>query len=745
MSLPYWITGTETEKYIWTRVTIPAGKHAILYIRKKEGYSPIEPKRVINGLVGCWHFDEGQGNVVYDSSGYGNNVTLYGTYEWVTDNGNTCIYFSNGYGLTQNSITLGDDPFTFIVKVKYPNDASISSNTAVISNYSGYYTHKYAGIHVYSGLKLRFCIRHYDDSSSRAYIMSDIINKNQWYFVVGKRDTTKIYLYLNGELVGTKSCTHVRDVDNNRSIAIGGGHYGRNIKCYVGYAMIFNKALTEEEIQDLYNNYGIGDCDGKCYVFDKTFVSRIVDNVIQIQNIKQTDSNTWKIVLYNPTNEDIIDGTIKIPGNDIVTSINESLEIVQRSVFGYWIDSNLNIWVLPSIKPGQSITFTIKPNNECFPESWIFDYLKTSIDPNKWFVNCNFIPDIDGITITKGYIEANIDVTGQIVDLVFDLNWPYRHVPILKIGNKILVKYNNGQLDFYLHYDVDPNTPTFTYKLLDLENTLYIRTLDGNKPLKPGILKLRYKGKSGHPSNHEGFINDYDYSTLHIKEVVNSIYHPRSWAYDCQNELYTCILDIWNQCNVNFGIDGDDAVEYEIINLHNPNERIIKGWYGGHGFRGSPQAISNVTLKPGKYLVIVRQEEDYGSEGVIFYWKYQNEPEWHVFSVDNAPGYVYTWIPTDDKAKTREFIEYARVDLENPEIVTRIPRTESICRLIFDFTSGLDIYVNDVHVYSQLEPYNDLNGIVLGHPDNGTTYTKYYNIKVYPKLQYSVNPILRNF
>ena len=40
MSLPYWIEDTGSNKYIWTKVTIPAKKSIVLYIRKKEGYSP---------------------------------------------------------------------------------------------------------------------------------------------------------------------------------------------------------------------------------------------------------------------------------------------------------------------------------------------------------------------------------------------------------------------------------------------------------------------------------------------------------------------------------------------------------------------------------------------------------------------------------------------------------------------------------------------------------------------------------
>ena len=39
-------------------------------------------KRIIGGLVGAWKFDEGSGNIAYDSSGNNNHGTIYGA-TWV--------------------------------------------------------------------------------------------------------------------------------------------------------------------------------------------------------------------------------------------------------------------------------------------------------------------------------------------------------------------------------------------------------------------------------------------------------------------------------------------------------------------------------------------------------------------------------------------------------------------------------------------------------------------------------------
>jgi len=200
-----------------------------------------------------------------------------------------------------------------------------------------------------------------------------------------------------------------------------------------------------------------------------------------------------------------------------------------------------------------------------------------------------------------------------------------------------------------------------------LDSPFFVKMFDGQLyKVQPGILKLRYAGKSGHPSDHNGLLLDFNYKTLYTKEVVANIQHPSSDQYNYQDEMYVCILEVQSQRDVTFGIDGDDAVEYEIIRLSDFSTIALNGYYGGHGFAGSPQAILDVTLDPGKYLLIVRQEEDWGGEGVIFYWKYQGETTWKVFGFDNAPGIVYTWIPDDSYVKAFEFIKTAGLDQNEP-------------------------------------------------------------------------------
>ena len=247
-----------------------------------------------------------------------------------------------------------------------------------------------------------------------------------------------------------------------------------------------------------------------------------------------------------------------------------------------------------------------------------------------------------------------------------------------------LVPYNDGRFQIVIL----PCLFFPQYKAIcTLDTPFCVKSKSGKQyKVGTGILKLRYKGKPGHPSNHEELINDYDYTTLYVKEVVDSIYHPKADEYDYQNEFYVCILETPERRDVNFGVISNNDAEYEIISLDNLGTVIRNGRYGGQQLNKEPQAISTFTLEPGKYLVIVRQEEDTGGEAIILYWKYQNESNWRVFSVNDAPGKVYAWVPDDSEVQTKEFITSANIDLNDPLLEFE------------DRVYTVSCYVHEVHI-----------------------------------------------
>ena len=454
MAIPYWISINGPNKSIWTTITIPANETVELYVKKESGYSPNAEQvfiKSIDGLVGCWHFNEGSGNTAYDSSGNGNNGTINGA-TWVDGYYGKALEFD---GVDDN------------IRIQDSESLSVSSELTMMARIYTINFHASGGIIVNKDNSYEYAV--FSNGRVKWAIENEVfwnwcdsnynVALNTWTHIsIVYESANSIKTYGDGNLKHTGSFGN-GDINNtNNELWIGIRPDNQPFNGIIDEVMIFNRALSSEEIELLYNNQGVGGYDGKCYIKQQA------DQEVQIIE-EQLSSTEWKYTITNPNNTDLIDYQIKIDGSNIVTSTTDSLNITTKGDFGYHIDSDLNIWVMPKIDPGQSMTFYMKSDDACFPESWIFDHLKTSIDPNKWDINCQFVPDTDGTIITEGYIQCNQTVDNKIVDLTFKTTSSTSTTPLIKLGDKILVKYNNGNLDFYLDYDTQPNTVAFSTTL----------------------------------------------------------------------------------------------------------------------------------------------------------------------------------------------------------------------------------------------------------------------------------------
>ena len=97
---------------------------------------------------------------------------------------------------------------------------------------------------------LRFSINNGDWQ----YVLATI-EEGKWYHVVGTYDGSEMRLYVNGELKDTKSVSG-SIITNDAPVSIG------RLPAYdywngtIDEVRIYNRALSAEEISDLYNNYG---------------------------------------------------------------------------------------------------------------------------------------------------------------------------------------------------------------------------------------------------------------------------------------------------------------------------------------------------------------------------------------------------------------------------------------------------------------------------------------------------------
>jgi outer membrane protein assembly factor BamD (BamD/ComL family) len=211
-------------------------------------------------LVGHWKFDEGIGNVAYDSSAYGNNGIFKGDPQWVVGYFDGALEFDG----TCNWLDCGTNPslditgavsITSWIKVGNRDiDHKIAGNQDDING--GY------KMGIYINNRLEFEIRTADnlDILNRNVAGGTIIKEGVWYHVAGVYSLEDGYIrtYVNGVLDREMSTTQVLGASSG-SFKIGCEPFtpgAFNFNGAIDDLRLYNHALDEAEIKQLYNSYG---------------------------------------------------------------------------------------------------------------------------------------------------------------------------------------------------------------------------------------------------------------------------------------------------------------------------------------------------------------------------------------------------------------------------------------------------------------------------------------------------------
>jgi len=273
--LNYWIepnTCNTTSTKIWVKIpSIPtSGTTIYLYYGNSSVSSQSNAQstfiRIIDGVVGSWHFDEGSGTTAYDTSGNDNDGSLTNMdpdTDWVDGKFGKALSFDG----TDDYIDCGN-----------PSSLDLSGKSKTVEcwvnldtyNSASYY-HRLVSqaVDANNGYQLisgdewdlagkTFAFVVEKEGSRYAARIKTKKELNTWYHVVGTfdNDTNTPHIYVNGVL----------DDESYESEAATGGVAGFNIGRRVSgnsyldglidEVRIYNSALTAEEISDLYNNYG---------------------------------------------------------------------------------------------------------------------------------------------------------------------------------------------------------------------------------------------------------------------------------------------------------------------------------------------------------------------------------------------------------------------------------------------------------------------------------------------------------
>jgi hypothetical protein len=212
-------------------------------------------------LSALWHFNENSGNIVFDSSSYGNNGTLgNGTCSpgftpcpsWTKGKFGYALDFyctiCPGYG-EGDYVEVSDSASLDIV-----NEITIIGWIKPTSFTSGFYDtiiekpSDIYGLYLYNR-HLTF----YSNSLSLQEIIGETsLNTGEWYCVAATYNGNEIKLYLNGQIDGTATSTGTFEISAN-NLQIGGNSGDAYFNGTIDELAIFNRALSDAEIAEFCN------------------------------------------------------------------------------------------------------------------------------------------------------------------------------------------------------------------------------------------------------------------------------------------------------------------------------------------------------------------------------------------------------------------------------------------------------------------------------------------------------------
>ena len=234
----------------------------------------------IEGLVGCWSFDEGSGNTAHDYSGHGNHGTIDGA-EWVD-------------GISGSALEIVDTDIVRFIPSSFDNSVTTGFSIAC-------WVHWY-GKNQYDRSSYIFDAR---DGSSGGFILAisgggtawlivlksgtddprvysdSTVSDSTWTHVVGVFDYTSQTLRIfkdgkeNGDTTATSPYNHTdisAAMGNNRWAP--GDHKWAPFNGILDEVRFYDRALSEAEIESLYCDVPRGDAngDGKIDIGDVVYL-----------------------------------------------------------------------------------------------------------------------------------------------------------------------------------------------------------------------------------------------------------------------------------------------------------------------------------------------------------------------------------------------------------------------------------------------------------------------------------------
>jgi len=158
-------------------------------------------------LVGYWPLDEGDGDGAEDWSGNGNDGEIMGNVEWVNGKFGSGLEFFGSAGSTfivQDSESLKITDSLTIEAWFYP--MANPQKGGIITKYKGAGDNRGYMIDIYDG-NLRFILSEDGTRDTNMTVSTHNWEAEEWYHVAGVFDSSSMYFYVNGNLIGRQAKT----------------------------------------------------------------------------------------------------------------------------------------------------------------------------------------------------------------------------------------------------------------------------------------------------------------------------------------------------------------------------------------------------------------------------------------------------------------------------------------------------------------------------------------------------------
>lgn len=209
-----------------------------------------------DGLVLYLPFDEGSGDTAGDVSGNGNDGALLGDAEWVEGQVGGGIYLA----ATADLVEVADSPTLDIeesltLAIWANIEAMPDGSCALFQKPTAYMMHTTNGGDGCKMDPLVFIGGSYGAWPTPVTVSAPLL---EWHHYAAAYDGTKYDLFIDGELIDSydRQSGGAIDQDDN-PLAIGRDNRGcctaRNMPCTIDEAQVWNRALTEDELQLVMN------------------------------------------------------------------------------------------------------------------------------------------------------------------------------------------------------------------------------------------------------------------------------------------------------------------------------------------------------------------------------------------------------------------------------------------------------------------------------------------------------------